>query len=72
MLKLRSSENELDIEGSGEDFIWLRREIVSFLLSGEKDFIQFECDERLGPEPYLRTHSSMSKNLFKLSDRFKL
>ena len=59
MLKIRSSENELDIGGTDEDFILLRREIESFLLSGGKDFIDFECDEKFEPEPYLRTHSSM-------------
>lgn len=59
MFRICSSINELDIEGTDEDFIQLRRIIMNLLMSPTKHSIGFQCDENYDPAPYSRLHSSI-------------
>ncbi|MEO1147120.1 MAG: hypothetical protein AAFY26_16170 [Cyanobacteria bacterium J06638_22] len=59
MLRIRSSENELDIEGTAEDFTRLCRAITSLLTPGAERSIEVKCDESFDPAPYANAHSSI-------------
>lgn len=59
MLRIRSSENELDIEGTAEDFARLCRAITSLLTPRAERSIEVKCDEGFDPAPYANAHSSI-------------
>lgn len=52
MMQIRSADNELDIQGTNQEFIEFKSAIKQAITSSNRREVVIQCDEELDPSPY--------------------
>lgn len=68
MLRVRSSDSELEIEGTSAEFEHLRRKVSGLDVTGGR--ISISCDGSIDPAPYSEIHKELIVELDSGCNRF--